>query len=54
MTIIVLNFRLGLPSLLNRQPDPMCAKPSYMAMTSAATRKRTLLRYIMLQVNLLN
>ncbi|XP_015670870.1 kinesin-like protein KIF18A [Protobothrops mucrosquamatus] len=35
--------RLGLPSLLNRQPDPMCAKPSYMAMTSAATRKRTLL-----------
>ncbi|XP_058016893.1 kinesin-like protein KIF18A [Ahaetulla prasina] len=35
--------RLGLPSLLNRQPDAVCAKPSYMAMTSAATRKRTLL-----------
>uniref|UniRef100_A0A8C6Y3M1 Kinesin-like protein n=1 Tax=Naja naja TaxID=35670 RepID=A0A8C6Y3M1_NAJNA len=44
---------LGLPSLLNRQSGAMCAKPSYMAMTSAVTRKRTL-RYVMLQVNLLN
>ncbi|XP_034273103.1 kinesin-like protein KIF18A [Pantherophis guttatus] len=35
--------RLGLPSLLNRQPGAVCAKPSYMAMTSAATRKRALL-----------
>ncbi|KAG8125863.1 hypothetical protein E2320_020966, partial [Naja naja] len=34
--------RLGLPSLLNRQSGAMCAKPSYMAMTSAVTRKRTL------------
>uniref|UniRef100_A0A670XXI3 Kinesin-like protein n=1 Tax=Pseudonaja textilis TaxID=8673 RepID=A0A670XXI3_PSETE len=45
--------RLGLPSLLNRQSGAMCAKPSYMAMTSAVTRKRTL-RYVMLQVSLLN
>uniref|UniRef100_A0A670Y5G2 Kinesin-like protein n=1 Tax=Pseudonaja textilis TaxID=8673 RepID=A0A670Y5G2_PSETE len=44
---------LGLPSLLNRQSGAMCAKPSYMAMTSAVTRKRTL-RYVMLQVSLLN
>ncbi|XP_013919500.1 PREDICTED: kinesin-like protein KIF18A, partial [Thamnophis sirtalis] len=35
--------RLGLPSLLNREPDAVCAKPSYMAMTSAASRKRSLL-----------
>ncbi|XP_063145614.1 kinesin-like protein KIF18A [Candoia aspera] len=35
--------RLGLPSLLNRQPGPIHAKPSYMAMTSAAARKRKLL-----------
>ncbi|XP_070618136.1 kinesin-like protein KIF18A isoform X2 [Erythrolamprus reginae] len=35
--------RLGLPSLLNRQPGAVCVRPSYMAMTSAATRKRTLL-----------
>ncbi|KAJ7344534.1 hypothetical protein JRQ81_000484 [Phrynocephalus forsythii] len=35
--------RLGLPSLLNRQPGPIQEKPSYMAMTSAAERKRKLL-----------
>ncbi|XP_061466560.1 kinesin-like protein KIF18A [Rhineura floridana] len=35
--------RLGLPSLLNRQPGPIHGKPSYMAMTSAAERKRKLL-----------
>uniref|UniRef100_A0A6J0TIK7 Kinesin-like protein KIF18A n=1 Tax=Pogona vitticeps TaxID=103695 RepID=A0A6J0TIK7_9SAUR len=35
--------RLGLPSLLNRQPGPIHEKPSYMAMTSAAERKRKLL-----------
>uniref|UniRef100_A0A8D0GUQ1 Kinesin-like protein n=1 Tax=Sphenodon punctatus TaxID=8508 RepID=A0A8D0GUQ1_SPHPU len=37
------NFRLGLPSLLNRNPGPILEKPSYMAMTSAAERKRKLL-----------
>ncbi|XP_062974860.1 kinesin-like protein KIF18A isoform X2 [Elgaria multicarinata webbii] len=36
--------RLGLPSLLNRQPGPIHEKPSYMAMTSAAERKRKMLR----------
>uniref|UniRef100_A0A8D0L652 Kinesin-like protein n=1 Tax=Sphenodon punctatus TaxID=8508 RepID=A0A8D0L652_SPHPU len=35
--------RLGLPSLLNRNPGPILEKPSYMAMTSAAERKRKLL-----------
>uniref|UniRef100_A0A7M4EIM2 Kinesin family member 18A n=1 Tax=Crocodylus porosus TaxID=8502 RepID=A0A7M4EIM2_CROPO len=35
--------RLGLPSLLNRNPGPIHEKPSYMAMTSAAERKRKLL-----------
>ncbi|XP_077178085.1 kinesin-like protein KIF18A isoform X2 [Paroedura picta] len=35
--------RLGLPSLLNRQPGPIHERPSYMAMTSAAERKRKLL-----------
>ncbi|XP_042315513.1 kinesin-like protein KIF18A [Sceloporus undulatus] len=35
--------RLGLPSLLNRQPGPIHEKPSYMAMTSAAERKRKML-----------
>nr|XP_060622067.1 kinesin-like protein KIF18A [Anolis sagrei ordinatus]XP_060622076.1 kinesin-like protein KIF18A [Anolis sagrei ordinatus] len=35
--------RLHLPSLLNRQPGPIHEKPSYMAMTSAAERKRKLL-----------
>nr|XP_056707661.1 kinesin-like protein KIF18A [Euleptes europaea] len=35
--------RLGLPSLLNRHPGPIHEKPSYMAMTSAAERKRKLL-----------
>ncbi|XP_006111578.1 kinesin-like protein KIF18A isoform X2 [Pelodiscus sinensis] len=35
--------RLGLPSLLNRNPGPIHEQPSYMAMTSAAERKRKLL-----------
>ncbi|XP_066492740.1 kinesin-like protein KIF18A [Tiliqua scincoides] len=35
--------RLGLPSLLNRHPGPIHERPSYMAMTSAAERKRKLL-----------
>ncbi|CAM4576542.1 kinesin-like protein KIF18A [Caretta caretta] len=35
--------RLGLPSLLNKNPGPMHEQPSYMAMTSAAERKRKLL-----------
>ncbi|KAJ6652652.1 hypothetical protein lerEdw1_011222 [Lerista edwardsae] len=35
--------RLGLPSLLNRNPGPIHERPSYMAMTSAAERKRKLL-----------
>uniref|UniRef100_A0A8D0DGG1 Kinesin-like protein n=1 Tax=Salvator merianae TaxID=96440 RepID=A0A8D0DGG1_SALMN len=35
--------RLGLPSLLNRQPGPIHERPSYMAMTSAAARKRKIL-----------
>uniref|UniRef100_A0A8D0GT74 Kinesin-like protein n=1 Tax=Sphenodon punctatus TaxID=8508 RepID=A0A8D0GT74_SPHPU len=37
--------RLGLPSLLNRNPGPILEKPSYMAMTSAAERKRKLLSF---------
>lgn len=40
------NFRLGLPSLLNRHPGPIHNRPSYMAMTSAAERKRKLLRQV--------
>ncbi|XP_063800487.1 kinesin-like protein KIF18A [Pseudophryne corroboree] len=35
--------RLGLPSLLSRNPGKLNEKPSYMAMTSAAERKRKLL-----------
>ncbi|XP_018423743.1 PREDICTED: kinesin-like protein KIF18A [Nanorana parkeri] len=35
--------RLGLPSLLSRNPGKLSEKPSYMAMTSAAERKRKLL-----------
>nr|DBA17405.1 TPA: hypothetical protein GDO54_002857 [Pyxicephalus adspersus] len=35
--------RLGLPSLLSRNPGNLSEKPSYMAMTSAAERKRKLL-----------
>ncbi|KAM9302268.1 kinesin-like protein KIF18A [Gastrophryne carolinensis] len=35
--------RLGLPPLLNRNPGKPGEKPSYMAMTSAAERKRKLL-----------
>ncbi|XP_040184274.1 kinesin-like protein KIF18A [Rana temporaria] len=35
--------RLGLPSLLSRNPGKLGEKPSYMAMTSAAERKRKLL-----------
>ncbi|XP_048342313.1 kinesin-like protein KIF18A [Sphaerodactylus townsendi] len=38
--------RLGLPSLLNRHPGPIHEKPSYMAMTSAAERKRKLLNSV--------
>ncbi|XP_053305046.1 kinesin-like protein KIF18A [Spea bombifrons] len=35
--------RLGLPSLLSKNPGKLSDKPSYMAMTSAAERKRKLL-----------
>ncbi|XP_060117301.1 kinesin-like protein KIF18A [Heteronotia binoei] len=38
--------RLGLPSLLNRHPGPIHERPSYMAMTSAAERKRKLLNSV--------